>query len=530
MKETCRSRLSKTLLPPLGLLTVAALLPPDWELRLVDLNVRAVSDEEWQWADLVLLTAMIVQQESLFHLIREAKDRGKKVVTGGPYPTSAPDPILEAGSDFLVKGEGEITIPMLVDAIERGEAGAVIEKVERPDMTGSPVPRFDLLNFRDYVGMALQTARGCPFDCEFCDIINLFGRSARHKTPDQVIEELERLFRLGWWGTVFVSDDNFIGSRKHARDLLEILIPWSKRHGEPFDFWTQVSVNLGRDPEIIDLMTAANFSHVFVGIETPDEEVLKRNRKFQNIWNPLVDSMRTINENGLSIMGSFVIGFDDEQKGAGERICAFVQETNIPMVMLNTLQATPNTRLWDRLKAEGRLLEDKTSGQSTGGRLNFVPTRPESEIRREFADAWDYLYEPSRYLARCYRYYLNMRPTRSAQGLEPETGAPRERPGILDRLRLIRHSVRGVLLILWWYCVRYRTARQFVKQLVSIRKRKPSRLVSYLNSCGLGISMIQLRSSIRAGAEGIGQDRDSHSPSAVKSTAAPISTQRGMKA
>jgi radical SAM superfamily enzyme YgiQ (UPF0313 family) len=529
MREVCTNTGTKTLLPPLGLITVAALLPPDWELRLVDLNTRRITDEDWQWADLVLFTAMIVQQDTVCELIREAKKRGKTVVTGGPYPTSMPEPIIEAGSDFLVRGEGENTIPMFLEAFREGAGSGIFMSDERPDITASPKPRFDLLDFRSYAAAGIQTSRGCPFDCEFCDIVNLYGRRVRYKTPDQVIEELEELYRLGWKGITFVSDDNFIGSGKRAREILTRLIPWHKSHGEPFDFWTQTSTNLGRDREMIDLMTAANFAYVFVGIETPDEEVLARNRKYQNIGSPLVESVKSINRNGLSLMGSFVIGFDGEQKGAGERIRDFVEETAIPTVMLNILQAVPNTRLWDRLSAEGRLLEEKTTGQTTGGSLNYIPTRPEKEIMQEFADAWDYLYEPSHFLARAYRYYLNMRPQRSASGLETENAPHEGGASLIERFRAALSKIRSFVHLIGWYGFRPGIAGQFWGQLLGMRRKNPSRVVAYLNACALGVSMIRLRSDIRSGVHTSGQEDQSDLSSEVRPASARISTRGAMK-
>ncbi|MFZ0053125.1 MAG: radical SAM protein, partial [Desulfobaccales bacterium] len=238
------------------------MLPSEWELRLADLNTRSLTEEDWQWADLILISAMYIQRAGLLALVREAKRRGKTVVAGGPHPTSLPEAVLEAGCDFVVRGEGENTIPLLLEAIRHGKTG-IIENGEKPDLTTSPIPRFDLLQLKDYVTFTIQTSRGCPFDCEFCDVVNLFGRTPRYKTPKQVIAELETLYRLGARGSAFICDDNFIGSKKHARAFLQELIPWLKSRGEPYRFLTQASVNLGQDPEMIDLMIAANLREVF---------------------------------------------------------------------------------------------------------------------------------------------------------------------------------------------------------------------------------------------------------------------------
>jgi len=322
-RKSCQLRGNRTMNPPLGLLTVAALLPSEWEMRLADLNTRSLTQEDWQWADLVLISAMYIQRAGLLALVKEAKLRGKTVVAGGPHPTSLPEAVLEAGCDFVVRGEGENTIPLLLEAMRHRKTG-IIENDEKPDLTTSPIPRFDLLRLDDYVAFSIQTSRGCPFDCEFCDVVNLFGRTPRHKTPKQVIAELEALHRLGVRGSLFICDDNFIGSKKQARSLLQEIIAWSKSRGEPYRFLTQASVNLGQDPEMIDLMTAANLKEVFIGIESPDENVLQTSHKYHNIKNPLLESLHNLKQNGMEVIGSFIIGLDGETKGAGERICAFI--------------------------------------------------------------------------------------------------------------------------------------------------------------------------------------------------------------
>ena len=361
-----------------------------------------------------MLGGMIVQREGLLHLVREAKPRQKTVVVGGPYATSVPQEVLAAGADFLVRGEGEITIPVWLAAWQAGERDGVIEPESRPEMTLSPAPRFDLLHLGDYIIVGIQTSRGCPFNCEFCDIINLYGRKPRYKSPDQVLAEVETLYNLGWRREIFICDDNFIGNQTHARAILKKLIPWMESHGEPFSFWTQVSANLGHHAAMVDLLTAANFGNVFIGVESPDEAVLVGNRKYQNLKNPLGQSLTNISTNGLGVVPSFIMGFDQETKGAGERICAFVEEHNLPAVMLNLLQALPNTALWDRLKEENRLTETGVSADMVEASFNFLPTRPAAEIVAEYIRTVDHLYEPTKYLARTYRYFLAMRPTRAA--------------------------------------------------------------------------------------------------------------------
>jgi radical SAM superfamily enzyme YgiQ (UPF0313 family) len=496
LKETCKISGRKTLLPPLGLLTAAALLPQDWEFRLVDLNTRALSEADWDWADLVLVSGMIIQQNGILGLIQEAKQRGKISVAGGPYVTSLPGAVLEAGVDFLVRGEGEVTIPHFLAALGQGLRGGVFAEDRKPDLAASPVPRFDLINFADYNDMGIQTSRGCPYDCEFCDIVNLFGRVPRYKSPEQVIRELETLYRLGWRRNVFINDDNFIGNKKHARAILSRLIPWNKSRGEPFGFWTQTSVNLAQDPALIDLMTEANFNSVFLGVETPETKILSRSRKYHNLRQPLAESLDTINARGLTLVGSFIIGFDHEPRGAGDRIYEFVEECNIPMVMLNLLEVLPNTRLWDRLAQEGRLLPGQTSGDFFDLSLNYLPTRPRQEIVAEYVRALDRIYEPSGYLARVYRYYLNMRPTRRALAGKKGNEAARKPSPPSSDLDSKGQDLLSLVNLIWRQGIRPSYRGQFWRQLLGIYRHNPSRLKTYLVSCARGENFFALREEI----------------------------------
>jgi hypothetical protein len=451
-QKSCRLRGNKTVNPPLGLVTVAALLPTEWQMRLADLNTRSLTEEDWQWADLILISAMYIQRAGLLALMREAKRRGKTVVAGGPYPTSLPEAVLEAGCDFVVRGEGENTIPLLLEAMRHGKTG-IIENDAKPDLTISPIPRFDLLQLNDYATLTIQTSRGCPFDCEFCDVVNLFGHLPRHKTPKQVIAELETLHRLGARGSVFICDDNFIGSKKHARALLKELIPWLRRRGEPFRFLTQASVNLGQDLEMIDLMVAANFDKVFIGIESPDVNVLQLSHKYHNIKNPLVASLRNIQQHGLAVIGSFIIGLDGEKPGAGGRICAFMEQTAIPTAMLG-------------------------------------------------------LYEPSRYLSRAYRYYLAMRPVRRAQAVAGLGPLPKDRvPDQGMTWRRILIGIKAFFKIIWWQGVRRAYRRQFWTQILGMLRHNPTRIVGYIVTCAMGGDLFNMRRVVREKATAILKER-----------------------
>jgi radical SAM superfamily enzyme YgiQ (UPF0313 family) len=401
----------KVSLPPLSLTTVAAILPQTWEFRLIDRNVGYESEADWYWAELVVISGMIVQKEDMLYLIESAKQRGKKVVVGGPYATSVPEPIANAGADFLVLDEGEITLPMLVEALERGEtAGVFRANGEKPDVTTTPIPRFDLLDLNAYSDMSVQFSRGCPYQCEFCDIIVLYGRKPRTKTPAQLLAELQVLYDLGWRRSIFVVDDNFIGNKRNAKLMLKELAPWMAERGYPFSFSTEASVDLAQDQELLDLMIAANFTAVFLGIETPDTDSLSLTQKFQNTRDSLVESVQTINRAGLRVMAGFIIGFDGEKPGAGDRIIDFVEATAIPQALFSMLQALPNTALSHRLQKEGRLLEtDSEANIHQTTLINFIPTRPLEEIAHEYIRCFWELYEPDRYLARVYRHFIDMK-------------------------------------------------------------------------------------------------------------------------
>jgi radical SAM superfamily enzyme YgiQ (UPF0313 family) len=500
LEESLRLTGKKSGGPPLGLITAAALFPREWELRLVDLGCRKLSEADWNWADMVMLSGNSLHRSSLLALIGEAKQRRKPVTVGGPYVSSLPEEALDAGADFVVVGEGENTIPAFLDALQAGKTHGVFRNEEKPDMSASPIPRFDLLDHRHYQHGQIQTARGCPFNCEFCDIITLYGRTPRFKSPAQVIAELEALYRLGWRGPLFVADDNFIGNKKHARDTLVQMNQWQIRRGKPFSFFTQASVNLGQDMELIDLMTAARFGNVFVGVESPDPDVLTLAGKSQNVRHPLAESLDTINRNGLPVLASFVIGFDGESSGAGDRIAAFMEDTAIPVALLGTLWALPHTALWHRLKQEGRLLEHvKPDKDFIGGQFNFVPSRPESEIREDYTRAWDLLYEPSRFLARAYRYFLAMRPTRKAQAkTEPHSGhlvTPKASPPLRDSLI----DLRAFLILCWWMGVRSGCRIQFWKQFIGMIRKNPSRFRQYMVALGYGPDMFRIRKMVIEG-------------------------------
>jgi radical SAM superfamily enzyme YgiQ (UPF0313 family) len=461
----------KTFLPPLGLITVAALLPQDWEMKLVDRNVREVTEAEWDWADIVILSGMIVQKKDLIDQIREAKQRGKLVAAGGPYPTSIPQDCEAADIDFLILDEGEITLPMFVEAIQNGAtSGTFRSGGEKPDVTHTPIPRYDLLELDAYAVMSVQFSRGCPFQCEFCDIIVLYGRKPRTKTPEQLLAELQYLYELGWRETVFVVDDNFIGNKRNVKLLLKALQPWMEERGYPFTFNTEASVDLAEDQDLMDMMVACNFGSVFLGIETPDESSLAVTKKFQNTRSPLAEAVDKITHSGLRIMAGFIIGFDGEAPGAGDRIVQFVQNHGIPVAIYSMLQALPDTALSIRLEKEGRLID--TGGDINQTTLiNFVPTRPVEEITREYIDTFWQLYDPVLFLERTHRCYRML-----AQANFPtKKRAPKP-----VRWKI---ATKGLLTILWKQGVVRPTRWKFWPYLLDIAIRNPGGVMSYLNVC-----------------------------------------------
>lgn len=471
----------KVLIPPLGLVTVAAILPQEWEFKLVDRNVRAVTESEWEWCEMVILSAMIVQKEDMLGLIREAKRRGKSVAVGGPYPTSIPEKSLEAGADYLILDEGEITLPMFVEAVRQGDRKGIFRADSKPDVTISPIPRFDLLEFAAYDTMSVQFSRGCPFQCEFCDIIVLYGRKPRTKTPAQLIAELDYLRELGWDRSVFMVDDNFIGNKRNVKRLLRELKVWQAEHQYPFTFHTEASVDLAKDQELMDLMVECNFNAVFLGIETPDEASLTLTKKFQNTRDSLADSVEAIVRSGLRVMAGFIIGFDGEAKGAGDRIVNFVEKTSIPTAMLGMLQALPHTALWYRLEKEGRLLAKETDGNPQGQLMNFIPTRPLEDIAREYVEAFSVLYDAENFLDRTYRHFLMMGPPKCHP------------PGRM----LSRIEIRALAIIIWRQGFKRKTRWKFWHHLFDIMKRNPAVWKNYITICAHSEHSLEYRQIVR---------------------------------
>ena len=383
--------------PPLGLLTVSALLPKSWEKRLVDLNVRPLKGSDIEWADMVFATAMLVQKESLREVVARCKARGKRVVLGGPYVTTTIEDLPDA--DHLFLGEAETTLPQFVKDLERGEAKRSYKAAERPPLSATPIADFHLADMKYYSAMSVQYSRGCPFQCEFCDIIEIYGRVPRTKSNHQMLSELDVLKNLGWRGTVFIVDDNFIGNKKNVRGLLPELAAWQERNGHPFSLLTEASANLADDEELLDSMRTAGFRRVFVGIETPDAESLKEAQKSQNRGN-LLDAVKRIQSYGMEVMAGFIVGFDNDPEDIFERQINFIRESAIPLAMVGLLNALPDTQLWKRLEREGRLLGIDASGNNTLCTLNFVTKMDPARLIAGYQSIMKTIYSPREYYQR----------------------------------------------------------------------------------------------------------------------------------
>jgi len=392
---------------PLGLITVAALLPKEWTIRLVDRNAEALADDDLEWADLVMTGGMLPQYFDTIQIIDLCRERQKPVVVGGPGVTSAPH--LYSGANFQVLGEAEGIIDEFIVAWEADAREGVFEAEKfKIDVTKSPIPRFDLLKFEHYLYLGVQFSRGCPFTCEFCDIIELYGRVPRAKTNTQMLNELETLYQLGYRGHVDFVDDNLIGNKKAVKTFLPELRRWLEQRHYPFEFTTEASLNLADDADLMRLMNEANFLGVFVGIESPDSNTLIAMRKKQNTRRNIAQSVHRIYAAGLYVTAGFIVGFDSEQGSVADAIIELIEEAAIPVCMVGLLYALPNTQLTRRLAREGRLhaelLLDRAAGmdQCTQG-LNFETLRPRREILSDYKRILEEIYDPVAYARRLQR-------------------------------------------------------------------------------------------------------------------------------
>ncbi|MCK5283287.1 MAG: DUF4070 domain-containing protein [Nanoarchaeota archaeon] len=424
-------------LPPLGLLTIAAMLPKEWNKKLIDVNVNELKERHIAWADMVFISAMIVQKEGCKEIIRMCKAQGKTVVAGGPFFTTQQEKF--EGVDHLILNEAEVTLPMFLDDLKKGKPKQVYTSSIRPDITKTPVPLWSLINLKDYATMAVQYSRGCPFNCEFCDIIIMNGRIPRTKTPEQMINEFQSLYDAGWKGAVFVVDDNFIGNKVKAKEMLTHVIGWQKKYKYPFKLQTEASTNLADDIELMQMMSAANFNSVFLGLETPSIESLKECSKIQNTTGSLPVAVKTIQQNGMQVSGGFIVGFDSDTENIFEAQIKFIQQIGVVTAMVGMLNALPQTRLWHRLNAEGRLLHD-TTGENTSACINFIPKMDKEKLIEGYKKILAKIYSPKNYYKRINTFIKHYKPTAKGRISKNDISAFMKsvwKIGILSRARLL---------------------------------------------------------------------------------------------
>jgi radical SAM superfamily enzyme YgiQ (UPF0313 family) len=389
-------------------MTVAALLPVSWPKRLIDSNVERLTDADLAWADVALISGMHAQHEHLLTIVARCRARGPRTVVGGPITSSMPASAL--GADHVVIGEAESLITTLAGDLTVNRAAPVYRAAERPAMSISPLPDLSLIKMRRYSTMTVQYSRGCPFNCEFCDIIEIYGRKPRTKAVAQVLAELDQLREAGWRDAVFIVDDNFVGNKKRAKELLTAMAEWGREHGYPFRFITEASLNLADDAELLQLFKDARFFSVFLGIETPDEASLIANNKLQNTDRSLLDSVQRIQSYGIEVMGGFILGFDTDPDDVFDRMVDFIQKSGIPLAMVGLLQAMPGTQLFRRLRSEGRIL-NTGGGDNVACDLNFIPRMDAARLIEGYRSVMRRIYSHEAYYARVRLLLSRSRPT-----------------------------------------------------------------------------------------------------------------------
>lgn len=403
----------RSAMPPLGLITLAALFPEKYNLKLVDMNVETLKKEDIIWADAVFISAMIVQKESMEKVVAACNSLKTTVIAGGPYPTSSWQEI--SGVDHLVLGEVEDMFKNFLTDLENGTGQKVYPLPKRPDMSNSVIPRFDLLNMKAYSSMSIQHCRGCPFKCEFCDIWKIYGNKPRLKNPSRVVRELDTLYALGWRGPIFIVDDNFIGNKKQVKkDLIPALKKWQQEHNHAYRFFTEASINIADDEELLAGMRDAGFNEVFVGIETPSKESLKETGKTQNLKTDMTRSIRTIQKHGLEVMAGFILGFDNDTEDIFNRLIAFIQKAGIPKAMVGLLTALPGTNLYNRLKKENRILFESSGNNTHTLSTNFKTTMDCLRLKDGYKTVLASLYDSNlkNYFIRCNNLMDNLGDTK----------------------------------------------------------------------------------------------------------------------
>jgi radical SAM superfamily enzyme YgiQ (UPF0313 family) len=398
----------KAAFPPLGLLTVAAMLPESWTKRLIDLNIEPLTDADIAWADMVMVSAMLVQQQSAQEQISRCKRLGKRIVAGGPAFTAQHEKFVDV--DHFVLNEAEATLPPFLRDLATGCPQPLYTDTSRPDLAQTPVPLWSLIKGKNYATMAIQFSRGCPYNCEFCDIVIMNGRKPRTKSPAQMCREFDALYASGWRQAVFIVDDNFIGHKAKVKEMLAALIAWQQQHRYPFTLLTEASIDLAADQELMQLMSTANFYKVFLGLETPSPDGLEECGKHQNTGINLVEAVRAIHGHGMQVMGGFIVGFDTDTEKIFDAQIAFIQQIGVVTAMVGVLTALPQTRLWHRLKAEGRLIAGAT-GENTDGVLNFLPKMDRRQLLEGYEKILATIYSPTCYYQRIHTFLQSYSPT-----------------------------------------------------------------------------------------------------------------------
>ncbi len=399
----------KAAFPPLGLLTVAAMLPQEWGKKLVDMNVSDLKDKDIKWAHYVFISAMITQKQSAKEVIERCNQLKVKVVAGGPVFTTGHEEF--KGVDHFVLGEAEITLPQFLKDLQKNCAKQVYVSDERPDITQTPIPLWSLINIKNYVSLSIQYSRGCPYDCEFCDIVVMNGRVPRTKTPEQLLRELEAVFKTGLRGSLFIVDDNFIGNKIKVKQILPEIIQWQKDHKYPFWILTEASLDLAEDEELMQMMAEARFDRIFIGLETPNEASLEECNKYNNKKRDMVALVKKIQRCGLQVMGGYIVGFDNDPLSIFKAQIRFIQETGVVVAMVGMLTALPKTKLYYRLATEGRLLKI-ASGNNTDVSLNFKPKMGAEILIKGYKEIIRTIYSPQKYYERIIAFFEEYRPLR----------------------------------------------------------------------------------------------------------------------
>ena len=398
LKNALKFVSKKALLPPLGLLTVASMLPESFEKKLIDMNVTALHDRDINWADYVFITGMVIQKKSVDQIIERCKKLNVRIVAGGPLFTAFPEGYLNI--DHLVLQEAEITLPAFLSDLEKGCPEPFYTTREKPDLKSTPTPQWDLINMKKYAVMAIQYSRGCPFDCDFCDITTLLGRKVRTKTTSQIIDELENLYVHKWQGDVFFVDDNFIGKRQQLKnELLPAIINWMNKRKHPFAFNTQTSIDLVDDEELMTLMAGAGFNSVFIGIESPNESSLAECNKMQNTGRDIVAAVKKIQRFGLQVQAGFIVGFDSDKPNVFDKLISLIQDSGVVTAMVGLLNAPRGTKLYKKLMSENRLTKPPT-GDNMDCTMNFIPKMDIHELLDGYQKVLNTIYSPKYYYKR----------------------------------------------------------------------------------------------------------------------------------